>query len=130
LEAFVHQLNAYLQYLAKSQMTQWHQTVFAGSPICEKLLGVIAIANGKGAPYTVSEVMSLHNLGSPGTIHRRLESLRRGGLIEQIQKNEDRRTKYLVPTEMANRFFTNMDYVMEQAVLDSSVKSRLIHSKI
>ena len=113
------QTNSYLQYLAQSQKTKWHQSVFAGKPVCERLLGVIAMANEKGKPYTVSEVMRLQNLGSPGTIHRRLETLRRAGLIEQIFKNEDRRTEYVVPTGMANRYFKSMDDVMEQVVLSS-----------
>ena len=114
------QTNSYLQYLALSQKTKWHQSVFSGSPVCERLLGMIAVANEKGKPYTVSEVMRLQNFGSPGTIHRRLEKLRRAGLIEQIFKNEDRRTKYVVPTGMANRYFDSMDDVMLQAVLYSS----------
>jgi len=114
----VHHTNSYLQYLAQSQKSKWHQSFFSERPICEKLLGAIAIENQKGRPYTVSEVMRLQNLGSPGTIHRRLETLRRAGLIEQIFKNDDRRTKYLVPTTLANRYFRNMDEVMQQAVLN------------
>lgn len=108
--------NSYLQYLAQSQKSKLHQSFFSEQPICEILLGIIAIENEKGKPLTVSEVMRLENLGSPGTIHRRLETLRRAGLIEQIFKNDDRRTKYLVPTTVANRYFKNMNAVIQQAV--------------
>lgn len=113
----MQQSNSYLQYLEQSHKSKWHQSVFAGKPICEKLLGIIAIESETGKPYTVSEIMRLKNLGSPGTIHRRLETLRRAGLVHQVFKNGDRRTKYVVPTTIANKYFKNMGNVMEQVVL-------------
>lgn len=115
----MHQINPYLHYLKQSQKTKLHQSFFAGQPICEKLLGLIAIETEAGKPYTVSEIMRLQNLGSPGTIHRRLEILRRAGLVDQVFKNGDRRTRYVVPTTFANRYFKCMGSVMEQAVLDA-----------
>ena len=115
----MHQINPYLPELKQSQNTKLHQSFFAGQPICEKLLGLIAIETEAGKPYTVSEIMRLQNLGSPGTIHRRLEILRRAGLVDQVFKNGDRRTKYVVPTIVANKHFKNMGLVLEQVVFDA-----------
>ena len=122
MEIAVQQHHSYLQYLEVSQKNKWHQTIFGDDSVCEKLLGLIAIESEAGKPFTVSAIMQLHHLGSPGTIHRRLEILRRAGLIEQKYKNGNRRTKYLVPTEMAAHYFKTMDDVMEHVVLNGREK--------
>ena len=43
--------------------------------------------------------MTLNNIVSPATLHRKLDELREGGLIEQSFEGKNRRTKYLVPTK-------------------------------
>lgn len=121
-EASVQHRHSYLQYLEVSQKNKWHQSVFDGDSVCEKLLGLIAIESQAGKPFTVSAIMQFQNLGSPGTIHRRLERLRRAGLVEQQFKNGDRRTKYLVPTETAVLYFKTMDDVIEHVALNGREK--------
>ncbi|NBO15167.1 MAG: hypothetical protein EBV20_08540 [Betaproteobacteria bacterium] len=116
MESTVEHANSYLQYLELSQKTKMYQAMFAERPICEKLLGMIALENEAGKPYTVSEIMRLEHLGSPCTIHRRMETLREAGLIAQVYKNGDRRTKYLVPTRTASRYFKVMDHVIRQSI--------------
>lgn len=119
MEFNVDRANSYFQYLELSQKSKLHQSIFAESPNCEKLLGMIALESEAGTPFTVSEVMRLEQLGSPCTIHRRMEALRKAGLIAQIQKSGDRRTKYLVPTRTASRYFKVMDHVIRNSIAKS-----------
>ncbi len=65
---------------------------------------------------TVTEVMASSNIASPATIHRKLDELRELGLIEQVFEGKNRRTKYLVPTKLANTYFEKMSEVMTNAV--------------
>jgi DNA-binding transcriptional regulator GbsR (MarR family) len=114
--------HSYLQYLEMSQKNKWHRSLFGSDSVCEKILGLIAIKSEADKPLTISAIMQFQDLGSPGTIHRRLEVLRRAGLIEQVFKNSDRRTKYLVPTEVAASYFKTMDDVIELVALNSHEK--------
>ena len=41
-------------------------------------------------------------------MHRKLDELREGGLIEQTFEGKNRRTKFLVPTKAANVYFDRM----------------------
>ena len=65
---------------------------------------------------TVTEVMALSDIASPATIHRKLDELRELGLIEQVFEGKNRRTKYLVPTKLANIYFEKMSEAMTGAV--------------
>ena len=80
------------------------------------LLNEIAIQDLDDKPMTVTEVMALSNIASPATIHRKLDELREAGLIEQSFEGKNRRTKYLVPTKLANTYFDKMSEAMTGAV--------------
>ena len=80
------------------------------------LLNEIAIQHLDDKPMTVTEAMTLSSIASPATIHRKLDELRELGLIEQVFEGKNRRTKYLVPTKLANTYFEKMSEVMTNAV--------------
>ena len=80
------------------------------------LLNEIAIQHLDDKPMTVTEAMLLSNVASPATIHRKLDELRELGLIEQSFEGKNRRTKYLVPTKLANTYFDKMSEAMTGAI--------------
>ncbi|PUE58223.1 hypothetical protein B9Z36_05025 [Limnohabitans sp. Rim8] len=100
--------NVYLNYLVQSKAEPMDAMLSYVSPACVQLLSAIAVADFQGQPLTISQIMAMIHFASPGTIHRRVESLRQKGLIDLIYKDGNRRTKYIVPTEAANAYFEKM----------------------
>ena len=100
--------NVYINYLIQSKSNPMDAMLSHASPACLPLLSAIAVADFQDQPLTISQIMAMTHLASPGTIHRRVESLRQKGLIELIYKDGNRRTKYIVPTEAANAYFEKM----------------------
>jgi DNA-binding transcriptional ArsR family regulator len=72
------------------------------------LLNEIALKHYLGAPMTVSQAMNLATMGSQTTLHRRLDALREAGFIDQVFQGPDRRIKYLIPTALAQAYFSKM----------------------
>ncbi|MEN9619486.1 MAG: hypothetical protein RL406_1723 [Pseudomonadota bacterium] len=100
--------DVYINYLIQSKANPMDAMLSHASPACIPLLGAIAVADFQGQPLTISQIMAMTHLASPGTIHRRVESLRQKGLIDLIYKDGNRRTKYIVPTDVANAYFEKM----------------------
>jgi DNA-binding MarR family transcriptional regulator len=72
------------------------------------LLNEIAVQHFYGTNITVSQAMSLENIASPATLHRKLDELRKAGLIDLVFEGTNRRTKFLVPTKYADAYFEKM----------------------
>ena len=81
-----------------------------------RLLEAIAIAHSEGTALTVTDAMALNAIASPATMHRKLTNLLDAKLIEQVFEGKNRRTKYLVPTQMAHEYFESIGQAMNQAV--------------
>jgi len=92
----------------------------ANAPVMDldakKLLEVIAVRHADEKPLTVTEAMALTTIASPATIHRKLDQLRELGMIDTVFEGKNRRTKYLVPTQMAHDYFNKVGQVMQQAL--------------
>jgi DNA-binding MarR family transcriptional regulator len=73
-----------------------------------RLLEAIAIAHNQGAALTVTDAMALNGIASPATMHRKLTSLIEAGLIQQTYEGKNRRTKYLLPTNVAEKYFEKL----------------------
>ncbi len=84
--------------------------------LSQRLLEIIAVRCGQGTPMTVTDAMSQLALASPATLHRKLDDLREAGLIEQVFEGQNRRTKYLVPTPIANHYLDALGQAMCDAV--------------
>ena len=81
-----------------------------------QLLNELAVQHFYGKTLTVSQAIALNKIASPATLHRKLDELREAGLIEQVFKGADRRTKYLVPTKAADFYFAKMSKAMATAL--------------
>ena len=82
----------------------------------KKLLEVIFVRYANDKPMTVTDAMALSHIASPATIHRKLDQLRELGMIDTEFEGKNRRTKYLVPTQMAHEYFESIGQAMKQAV--------------
>lgn len=60
------------------------------------------------APLTVRQLISIERLGSPATLHKRLTLLRAMGLVDAVNTNGNRRTKYLSPTAKGLDYVKNL----------------------
>lgn len=99
----------FLQHIAEIKPTKHHQIDFTA----EKLLDIIACCHYH-EPLTVTEAMSLQEIGSPATIHRKLDDLRKAGLIEHKHEGEDRRTKFIQLTPRAIMYYMNLSTTMSE----------------
>lgn len=63
------------------------------------LFDSLILAWSQGAPLTVRGAINQANLGSPATLHKRVQRLIAKNLIVAEFEDQDRRTKYLRPSE-------------------------------
>lgn len=81
-----------------------------------RTLEAIAVADTKETPLTVTDAMNMTAIASPATMHRKLDQLREAGLIEQVHIGANRRTKYLVITNKAHKYFEQLGIAMLNAM--------------
>ena len=67
-------------------------------------------------PLTVTEAMDLAFVASPATIHRKIDELIAADLIEHKQEEDNRRTKFLVPTKRALEHYARLGAAIREAV--------------
>ena len=109
--------NLYLRFLRIARaLNQKSITIKTVDATAMLLLNEIAVQHFDGKNITVTEAMKLSQIASPATIHRKLDELRELGFIEQIFEGTNRRTKFLVPTKLANAYFEKMSEAMTNAV--------------
>jgi len=80
-----------------------------------QVLDLIA-ACAEQEPLTVVRCMN-SGIASPATTHRKLNDLLCFGYIEQQFKGTNRRTKYLVPTDKANKYFEQLSAAIKVAAM-------------
>lgn len=80
------------------------------------LLDLIASC-AESQPLTVMGCMNC-GLASPATLHRKLDDLMCFGYIEH--KMKDKRTKYVVPTEKANKYFESLSAAIKVAAMGTT----------
>ena len=80
------------------------------------LLEVIAVRMSQGQSMTVTDAMGMSQIASPATIHRKLDHLREIGMIDSHYEGNNRRTKYLKPTDKAMQYFSSVGALLQQAV--------------
>ena len=116
---------AYLRYLQliESLNTDPSSRMSELDPLCKQLLDKILLRYTQDNPMTVSDAMALSNIASPATIQRKLDLLRESGLIEQVFKGKNRRTKYLVTTVLSEKYFKDLSDAMAQAVAQPDLMS-------
>lgn len=87
-------------------------------PVEERVLSVLAAQWSQGTRITVLETIALLGEFSATTLHRRLKSLRKKGLIGVDYDDEDARVKYVVPTKLTKEYFTGLGQALYQAIRD------------
>jgi len=85
----------------------------------EKLLDIIGCCHFH-EPLTVTEAMQLQEIGSPATIHRKIDDLLIAGLIWHEQLGDNRRTKYLRLTPRAVAYYALLSEAMVNATLEGN----------
>jgi hypothetical protein len=110
--------NAYLRFL---QLAKAIQNLPDGQILDANenaLLEAIALRWYEQKPMTVREAIGLSELGSPATLHKRITRLRSRGMVEAFNQPDDKRAKYLIPTEKTLAMFN--DFGKKMVVVASS----------
>lgn len=105
----------YLKFLNLVQALRQMPTFPEIDPLEERLLNQLASAWHLGDRVTVLEAMAMSSDVSGTTVHRRLKSLRKKGVIEVVSDEVDNRVKYLEPTKLATDYFVQMGKCLETA---------------
>jgi len=100
--------NAYMRFLKLSKAIQQ----LPDSPLLDAnenaLLEEIALRWFEKSPMTVREAISLAHLGSPATLHKRITRLRQRDLLLTFNQPDDKRAKFLLPSEKTLAMFTDL----------------------
>jgi DNA-binding MarR family transcriptional regulator len=83
----------------------------------ERLLDLLATYWSSGKKITVLKAMQMSSDASSTTVHRRLKTLRLKGMLELDLDEDDNRVKYIMPTQLA------LDYLSQlgEAVLEAAI---------
>lgn len=68
------------------------------------LFEAIMLAWAQNTPLTVRQAIGIEALGSPTTLHKRMTRLRAMELIDAVYINDNRKTKYLFPSEKGLKY--------------------------
>lgn len=74
----------------------------------EQLLGRLVLRWHEQRPFTVSDIMHEDPSGSPSTVYRRIVGLREKGLAELRADPNDRRVRYIEPTDLSREYVRRM----------------------
>ena len=107
----------YLRYLVLAETLRKSNIDLSDiDEIGKKLLETIAIKSAQGQPMVVTQTMELSDIASPATIHRRIETLKKAGLIKVFQTEQNQKIKYLVPTQTSIDYFEKLGKLMASAM--------------
>lgn len=84
-------------------------------PVEERVLNTLAAAWHTGDKTPVLKVMVMFKDISGTTVHRRLKSLRRKGMIELRPDDVDDRIRYVAPTRLTDNYFERLGRYLEKA---------------
>ena len=104
----------YLQFVFSDAIHQREQEALSATAIF--LLNRIAVKEYEENPMTVNQAMTIHALGSPSNLHRKLDELREAEMIEVKSVGINRRTKYLFITQAAYDYFHIKSEAMVKAI--------------
>jgi len=108
--------NAYMRFLQLARAVQ-HLPDTPQLDANEKaLLEEIVLRWFENRVMTVREAIGLSHLGSPATLHKRITRLRQKDLLMTFNQSEDKRAKYLIPTEKTMAMFGDFGQKMNSAV--------------
>ena len=85
-------------------------------PVEERMLNALSEYWRVDAAPSVLEAMQLNFGVSPTTVHRRLKTLHRKGLIDLAAQADDSRCKRVMPTSLAMDYFGRLSECMAEAL--------------
>jgi len=108
--------NAYLRFLQLAKSIKQ----LPDAPLLDAnekaLLEEVALRWFENQPMTVREAIGLAHLGSPATLHKRITRLRQKQMLMTFNQPEDKRAKYLIPTEKTISLFGDFGKKMNSAI--------------
>ena len=105
----------YLRFLHLVQAIRQIPTFPKMDPVEERLLTMLGVKWHDAQLVSVLEAMGLSTEISATTAHRRLKTLRQKGMIELDIDKIDSRVKYVVPTELARKYFVALGQAIDKA---------------
>ena len=105
----------YIRFLNLIQAIRELPTFPRVDPVEERLLNALAASWHDNQRVTVLEAMKLAVDVSPTTLHRRLKSLRKKGLLALKVDEVDTRVKYVVATEKTDAYFAAFGKCLAEA---------------
>ena len=112
--------NAYLRFLQLAKAIQ----SLPDAPLLDAnenaLLEAIALRWFENKPMTVREAIGISQLGSPATLHKRITRLRNRDLVKTFNQPDDKRAKYLIPTDKSIAMFKDFGKKMNAAISATS----------
>lgn len=107
--------DTYLRFLNLMQAVRTLPAFPAIDALEERLLNVLAASWSDNKKITVLTATAMLDDTSATTVHRRLKSMRSKGLIDLQVDTVDYRVKYVVPTELTQRYFSELGACMHKA---------------
>ena len=107
--------SAYLRFLNLMQAVRTLPMFPTIDALEERLLNVLAASWAQDKKITVLTATAMLSDTSATTLHRRLKSLRAKGLIDLQVDTVDFRVKYVVPTALTQRYFSELGACMHKA---------------
>jgi DNA-binding MarR family transcriptional regulator len=107
---------SYFRFLKLAQSVNSIRAVAMLTPNENQLLQEVALRHFEGQAFTIKQALALEDLGSPTTLHKRVQRLRKAGFLSIEQKETDHRTKYLTATALAIQHFECLGVAMHKAL--------------
>jgi DNA-binding MarR family transcriptional regulator len=113
-----------LQFLRATRSVEEHVGLAELPYAARDILGFIADANSKGKPPRVTDVVKTHRFGTPPTTYGHIETLEKEGWISAKANPEDGRSKVLLVTPRAVRFYARVSSEMKRIVAGDGTEAR------
>ena len=112
--------SAYLKFLAVAHALDAESSAFRElDPLALRLLEIIAVKHAAGEPLTAMKATMLPATASQSTMHRKLTMLLNMGMVKMVHKDNNRRTKFIEPTEKAEDRFSKLGQAMGNLLASS-----------
>jgi len=98
----------YVRFLRETQSFDSTKQLVDIDATGQKVLELLAIASDSSQPMNVGQAMSAKWIASPATLHRKISDLINAGYVASIYVGKNRRNRFLVPTDKADEFFSQM----------------------
>ena len=110
-------VSAYLRFLQLARVIQALPDGMEMDANEKALLQAVVLRWYEEQPMTVREAIALADLGSPATLHKRITRLRQKDLLKTFNQPDDKRAKYLIPTDKTMTLFGDFGKNMNSAVV-------------